>query len=207
VSIALSVEGSTDKAFLWPIVYRTALSLAVNAVVQETPFFFERGPNEERINRISEHVNEFDIFIVHADATRAALPRIKETIIDPIREGVVSRCRIEGCRLVGLITVSEMESWALASPRAVAESLGFEDWPDRLPLHWNPAEAETLGDPKRVLQGAFEGLLQRPLNQVLLHETLDALASRVLLDELDGLPSYRQFRDDLKMCLTALRAG
>lgn len=206
VSIALSVEGSTDKAFLWPIVYRTALLLAANAVIQETPFFIERGKNDERIERIGQHVNEFDIFIIHADATRSALPRIQETIIYPIREGVVSRFGVNGSRLVGAVTVSEMESWALASPRAVAEAVGFENWPDRLTVPWNPAEAETLPDPKRVLKGAFENLLRRPLDQILLHETLEALASQISLDELVALASYRQFREDLRTCLTALQA-
>jgi hypothetical protein len=181
--------------------------LASNAVVEETANFIDRGSNEQRIQSICEHAEVFDTFIVHADATRTALPRIRTTIVDAIREGVSAKCQISVDRVIGLITVSEMESWALVSPRALAECLGFEAWPDRLRLHWNPAEVEALTDPKRTLEIAFEGLLGRPLGQELLHETLEALASRVSLEDLSSLPSYRRFREDLKICLTSLRAA
>lgn len=207
LSIALSVEGPTDRAFLWPIVHRTALSLASNAVVQETAYFIERGTNQQRIKAICKEATDFDIFVVHADATRTALPRVKNTIIDAIREGVNKECQLDQGRVVGLLTVSEMESWALASPLAIAESLGFGSWPNRLPMHWNPASVEILGDPKQALEMAFEGLLQRPLDQVLLYETLEALGSRISLDDLAALPSYREFRDQLRTCLVALRAA
>lgn len=201
------MEGPTDKAFLWPIVYRTALSLAANAVIQETPYFVERGTNAKRVEGIGHHVNEFDIFVIHADATRTASQRVRTTIIDAIRDGVVARCRIDGVRVVGLVTVSEMESWALASEHAVAESLGFVSWPDRVPLHWNPANVETLANPKQTLRDAFSVLLGRDLDHVSLHETLEAMASNISLDKLANLPSYRRFRDDLKSCLVALRAA
>lgn len=207
ISITLTVEGSTDKAFLWPVVYRTALSLASNAVIQEAAYFIERGTNEERAVRICEHAKEFDVFVVHADTTRASQTRIRRTIVDSIREDVVSRCAIERIRLIGLLTVSEMESWALASPNAIAEALGFNGWPERLTLHWNPAEVEVLADPKATLRDAFQALLGRPLDHVSLQETLETLANIVPLEVLASIPSYREFRDELHACLTELRAS
>ena len=207
VSIALSVEGPTDKAFLWPIVYRTAFSLATDAVIQESPHFIDCEDNDTRAQEICSRSKDFDVFAIHADATRAAKSRITETIIGAIRNKVVSRSDINENRVVGLGTVSEMESWALCSPQAIAESLGFQTWPDRCQISWTPSETETLPDPKRTLSEALEGLLRRPLSHVLHYETLEALGENVPLAELALLPSYRQFRDDMRACLTALGAA
>lgn len=207
ISIALSVEGVTDQAFLWPVVYRTALSLAASAVVEEAPYFIQRGTNEERARRICEHSRDFDVFVIHADATRAAHVRIRSTIIDAIREQVERKCAVEGARVVGLLTIGEMESWALASPNAVAQSLGFSGWPDRLALQWNPAEIEILDDPKATLREAFEVLLGRQLDHELVQETLEMLGSNVPLETLANIPSYRVFRDELRDCLITLRAA
>lgn len=207
ISIVLSVEGSTDRAFLWPIVYRTALSLAANAVIGETANFIERGTNEGRIEDICKHAKEFDIFVIHADATRSALTRIRQTIVDAIREGVAQRCQIDEIRLIGLLTISEMESWALVSPESLAKSLGFVSWPDRLPIHWSPSQVETLADPKQTLEQVLKGLLQRPLDPMYLHETLESLGSSIPLEELSVLPSYQRFRDDLRAYLVAVNAA
>lgn len=209
--IGLFSEGSSDSRFLPNIIYRQTLNLLLSGqgsdinLQEELQIFRERN-NDNRIARICRESGAVNLFIVHSDAARNARSRLLRTIVGGIRLGTSERCGLEAYRVVPLMPCREMESWTLADPDAIARACGFEMWPNHVQRSWDAALAETIDDPKRVLDEALEALHSRTRRRRIPPASyfLERIGSEVDLQRLMRLDSFQEFSKSLE---AALRRG
>lgn len=206
--IGLFSEGSSDSRFLPNIIYRQTLNLLLSGRgldinLQEELEIFRERDNPSRTIRICREAGAVNLFIVHSDATRSARPRILRTIVGELRSETAERCGLEGYRVVPLIPCREMESWALADPDAIARACGFDAWPNHVHRNWDAAFAETVDDPKRVLDEALEALHSRTRRRRIPPASyfLERIGNEVDLGRLMRLDSFQEFSESLEAAL------
>ncbi|MFH6781820.1 MULTISPECIES: DUF4276 family protein [Methylobacterium] len=204
-------EGPTDRRFLPKIVYRTLLGIVqaeavVRVELQEDILSYTEKTNAARAAIVCRDRDSVDLFVIHADASRARVEQVEAQIVGQVRTFSRAECAMPEHRIVPLMPVREMEAWTLADPDAVARVFGFASWPDRVPLSWHPERAETVEDPKRALNEAvrvlFGGRKGRRAPDP--GGLLDQIAAEMDLRRLGRLPSYQRFETDLRVGLGAI---
>lgn len=212
LALALMPEGSTDASFLWSIAYRTAFEILayqskLSVTIGETPCIFGRTNNQRRANLLCDNKGNFDLFILHSDASERQEGSALQHIHGEVSRLAAELCAFEAERLVPRITTREMESWALADVDAVARACGYEAWPRRLKVPWKGMHPERVADPKRALNLAIDELLGegRRDRSVQIHAILNRVGESMDLSELERLNSYRTFRACLTQSLKFLR--
>lgn len=207
LSVLVLVEGPTDVDFLEPVLTRSLESLVLAHVEPEVQVACEvdvapaRAPREKYIVEAVAAREGLDIVALHYDGT-AEPERERSKYYEPVarawhRHGV-------GARLIAVVPVQEMESWALCDPHELWRIVGREvpradvSEGDRL------ARPETLSDPKRTLADIMSHSRKHRRFRADPREYLPLLGERMPLDSLRTLPSYRAFENAVVETLTEM---
>ena len=94
------------------------------------------------------------------------------------------------------------ESWALADPRAVLDSLGYRGTPSELGLPADAEQAEDHPNPKTCLDSALRTV--RGTRRSRVDALLPAIAQRQSMDALGRSKSFQEFEVGLQSALLDL---
>ena len=209
LAYALFCEGSSDFSYFEVLLPRVIESiilrdgrLPVDIPARPSLHF---GKKDRSVNAVAAEAcagrEAFHLVFVHADTGgRGQQTRLKD------RSGAYCRRMHELCELPPercvLLTPAPMtESWALADPEAVLDTLGYRGAPSDLDLPGDAARAEAHRDPKACLDAALRSVrgARRSRGETL----LPAIAQRQSMDALRRSTSFQGFERNL---LTGLRA-
>jgi hypothetical protein len=215
LSLAFLAEGASDVRFLEGIAIRLIYDLVVGSGQQEVEIqlpceWLDSGrpkDNQSRVSLICRAKQAHDLFVLHADASRAARARIESSIVEEIRAGAALRCTLERWRLVPLLPSREMEAWVLADPDAIARALGYVNgWPDGVHLDYDVQGVESIPSPGGIFEQVIVALqrgrrFRRRESGSLL---LNVIAESCDLDALRRLASFRAFEAEVSIALANL---
>jgi hypothetical protein len=213
LGLALFAEGSTDHRFLSPILLRSTEEICMREVretVQVGDVLPLTSPPEyqdaERALRIFETARSasggFHILFIHADANGNAT-RARHERVDPAAARIA--LELPQHATVAVVPVRMTEAWALVDGDALRDAFSATARNEVLGVPARPRGVERLQDPKRALQDAYRACVsgRRGRSQTAAG-FLDAIARRVSLDRLRGVPAFQQFETDLCSALVAL---
>lgn len=216
--MALYTEGTTDERFLELIAQRTAESLLLESGVTTVdiyPVQRLRPPHNrnhaESILHVAHQSYGYHLLLLHADADDSTPQRAwKERIAPGIEQ--VHRAYANGenvCeRCVPVIPVYMTEAWLLVDGEAFRRAVGTSRRLDELGFPNRAAAAETVADPKSLLEQAFQTSLEdrprRRRRHRRIGELYEPLGRTIRLDQLGHLNAYNRFRNDLADALTEL---
>jgi hypothetical protein len=192
-------EGASDYAFLLPLVTRVLYEVStavpqLTEVADSVGIDASRPVPRTRAERIAKAIHEYDgqcsLFVIHADADGDRHAALRERV-DPGRHaaGVASP-------MVACIPVREIEAWML-SDRAAFTTLIAGAEPEL------PRDPEAETDPKRTLARIYDVLkIGGPKG-----DYYRFFGENVALDRLRSLAAFRQFEDELRGAVEALRRG
>ena len=210
LAYALFCEESSDYSYFEILLPRVIEStvLRVGRVTVDVP---ERPA--VRLGRRGRTVDEvaaeacdrreaFHVVFVHADTGgRAQLARIghrSRAYCEKMHE--LCEWRLERCVL--LRPASMTESWALADPQAVLDTLGYRGTPSELGLPADAEQAEDHPNPKACLDSALRAA--RGTRRSRVDSLLPAIAQRQSIDALGRSKSFQEFEVGLERALLDL---
>ena len=210
LAYALFCEGSSDYSYfeiLVPRVIESAVLKAGNVPVDvpERPSL-RLGRRGRSVDDVAEEACDgreaFHLVFVHADTGG----RGQQTRLEPRSTAYCERmheiCALRPERCVLLRPTSMTESWALADPEAVLDTLGYRGAPSELNLPPCAAQAEAHPDPKACLDSALRSVRgpRRSRGETL----LPAIAQRQSIDALRETSSFQRFELSLRAALQDL---
>lgn len=211
LGLGLHGEGPTDQRFLSPVLAR----LTSNILAQHGRYPVLVGPVADltsvpagdRADGLSRAVEKaqgaVDLLFVHADG--AGDPTgARATIVQPLIDRMVADHGDDAPVCVPVIPVREMEAWVIADPAAIAGLLRSKLDAAALGLPDDPAECESVPDPKAALEQAM-ALARSKTRRRRGSITYEPLGERVDLSRLMQLDAFRTLHDDLVHELSALR--
>ncbi len=141
----------------------------------------------------------FDVVFVHSDtggrSQRARVDYRSSVYCEKMHE--LCEWRLERCVL--LRPASMTESWALADPQAVLDTLGYRGTPTELGLPADAEQAESHPNPKTCLDSALRAV--RGPRGSRRDSLLPLIAQRQSIDALGRSRSFKEFEDGLKSAL------
>lgn len=203
LAYALFCEGTSDFSYFEVLVPRvielTILTHGRRPVdVPERPSL-RLGRRDRTVDVVAEEAcdgrDTFHLVFVHADTGgRGQLARLEERSTAYCNR-MHELCDLPRERCVLLRPASMTESWALADPSAVLETLGYRGTPTELDLPRDAAQAETHPNPKACLDAALRSVRgpRRSRGETL----LPGIAQRQSIDALRQSDSFQRFERSL----------
>ncbi len=214
---ALYAEGRSDERFLPRIIQRAAVDLLsrrgrrVVDVLEPTLLTpDEKQSRAEDILAVARKASGYHALFIHADADAPTPDRAYTERIEP---GVmrVRSARTSGAAvcadLIPVIPIQATEAWLLADADALRAVIGTNARSADLGIPLVPHEIEGLANPKqRLSEIVRRAMAVRPRRRRNLDigELYEPLADRIHLAQLERLPAYQQFSDDLARTLASL---
>lgn len=216
--VALFVEGGvSDRVFLETVVRRTAQELISHRGVGdvEIPLSFDVVGRAEykkfeteplQFLEMSRDYKNYDILVFHKDADSPSRDNAYQRNFEPARNAVLAR-REEGEKLcdnvLAVIPVQTVEAWVLADKDKLYEILNTQVDKNELGLPPTPAQVESDATPKRTLQEVLRKASEKKTRnrRVAVKDIFPEFGKEVRLEELDKVPAYQQFKDDLTTAL------
>jgi len=210
LAYALFCEGSSDYSYFEVLLPRVIESIVlkvgrVNMEVPEQPAV-RLGTKGRTVEEVAEEAcgrrEAFHVVFVHADTGgRAQLAGVgyrSSAYCGKMHE----LCEWRSERCVLLRPASMTESWALADPQAVLDTLGYRGTPSELGLPADAEQAEDHPNPKACLDSALRAVrrTRRSRGDAL----LPAIAQRQSMDALGRSKSFREFEVSLRTALLDL---
>lgn len=211
LAYALFCEGASDFSYFEVLLPRVIESivlrdgrLPVDVPARPSLRF---GKKDRSVHAVAAEAcagrDAFHLVFVHADTGgRGQLARLDDRSAAFCRQ-MHQLCELPRARCVLLTPASMTESWALADPGAVLETLGYQGAAFDLDLPGNAAEAEAHPDPKACLEAALRSVRRRARRSR--GETLlPAIAQRQSIDALRRSASFQVFERHLLVGLRDL---
>jgi hypothetical protein len=210
LSWAAMYEGAADRAYFEVLLPRIMEVIALADGQQEIvvppapvgppslPRELDRFTNEACALKDAVH-----LLFVHADTGGRGLARGLRARSCAYCEAVAKECEWPPERCVVLTPRHETESWVLADPAAVCQTLGYAGSPEELGLPADAAAAERLADPKAALEEALARVRGRRGSQSV-QVVLPALAQAQSLEALRTSPSFQEFERGLRVAMASL---
>ena len=207
LAYALFCEGPSDYSYFEVLLPRVIEStvLRVGRVPVDVPErpavrLGRRGRAVEAVAaEACDHLEAFHVVFVHADTGgRGQLATVGHRS-RAYCEKMHDLCELPSGRCVLLRPASMTESWALADPQAVLDTLGYRGTPSELGLPADAERAEEHPNPKTCLDSALRRVrgTRRSHGDTL----LPAIAQRQSIDALGRSKSFREFEDSLQGAL------
>ena len=207
LAYALFCEGPSDYSYFEVLLPRAIEStvLRVGRVPVDVPErpavrLGGRGRTVEAVAaEACSRLDAFHIVFVHADTggrgQLATVDQRSRAYCEKMRE----LCELRSERCVLLRPASMTESWALADPQAVLDTLGYRGTPSELGLPVDAEQAEAHPNPKTCLDSALRRVrgTRRSRGDAL----LPAIALRQSMDVLGRSKSFRKFEGSLQRAL------
>jgi|GEM_PF-524123 len=216
-------EGNTDDRFLPPIVERTARRI-LNArgryeVDVMESFLVSRtatadcSSGEERILQAARETMGYDALIIHLDADAPDLDRTLTQRFAPGARTVMGTKERVCRRLIPLIPVRMSEAWMIADWETLTKRLNPDlKWDElralkEIDLPNKPHEVESNLDPKQTLRQIIDysqARRRRAGRNVDMRAIQSELGRLIRLEELEKVPAYRRFVDEMTRTLISL---
>lgn len=203
LAYALFCEGSSDFSYFEVLLPRVIESivlrdgrLPVDIPARPSLHFGKRDRSVDAVaaEACAGH-DAFHLVFVHSDTGgRGQHARLEDRSIAYCRR-MHELCGLPPERCVLLTPAPMTESWALADPEAVLETLGYRGAPSDLDLPGDAVRADAHPDPKACLEGALRSVRgNRRSRSVTL---LPAIAQRQSIDALRRSASFQVFERNL----------
>ncbi len=169
-----------------------------------------KSARSENILLVARQARGYHLLFVHADAD-ARLPAraMRERIVPGFQAVQDARNLGESVcgHLIPVVPVQMTEAWMLADGDTLCEIIGATHSAQDLNIPARSGLVEAIADPKdrlrQVLATADAGRTRRR-HQRMVASLYEPLARRINLDRLAFVPSFVQFREDLKEALIEL---
>ncbi len=203
LAYALFCEGASDFSYFEVLLPRVIESTVMEVgkvivEVRDTPSvrLGRKGRSVEQVAAEACRGREaFHLVFVHADTGgRGQLARVSHRST-AYCEKMHERCELRAERCVLLLPASMTESWVLADPQAVLDTLGYRGRPSDLGLPIDAGKAEVHPNPKTCLDSALRAVRgpRRSRGETL----LPAIAQRQSIDALRRSKSFCEFERSL----------
>ena len=215
LELALYCEGPTDQLFLSIIIQRSSRKIleqhkqgSINVPRVETIEINKTGlRRDECVFQAACKAAKYHILVVHADADH---PTREKALRERFQPGYTLVQRTEGkiCKnLLPIIPVRMTEAWMLADHEAMQNVLETSLRIQELGLPSKARQVESDPDPKHTLRQIMQKAAaerSRRRREVDLNSLYAPLGSRISLERLGNVPSYKQFMKDLTETLKIL---
>ena len=210
LAYALFCEGPSDYSYFEVLIPRVieSIVLKVGRVTVDVP---ERptvhlGKRGRAVDEVAAEACDrreaFHIVFVHADTGgRGQLAKVGYRS-SAYCEKMHELCELRSERCVLLRPASMTESWALADPQAVLETLGYRGTPSELGLPADAEQAEDHPNPKTCLDSALRTV--RGPRRSRGDSLLPAIAQRQSIDALGRSKSFQEFEGGLQRAMLDL---
>jgi hypothetical protein len=206
LQLALYAEGATDEYFLSPLLQRMCEELCAAHGTEPVEVSGVLGlrhaesistePRHDRILACAREAEDaWNVLFVHSDgdgSPRTARQQRVQPAINLVMQEYPAR------QAVAVVPLRETEAWGICDGDALREVFGTTFSNQAMGVPDPPHNAETILDPKRILEGAFT--LTRPTAQRRrrgVSPLLGALGQQVSLNTLRRVPAFRTFETEL----------
>jgi uncharacterized protein YbaR (Trm112 family) len=215
LGLSLYAEGPDDYAFLPPLLGRATQDLCCSQarenieIGEVIPVYApEEARNENLESKIFEAARSalgaFQILFIHTDG-RSDPDRARRERIDPAVARIERELGSAAGRSVAVISVREMEAWALADGHALRRAFGTSLDNAGLGIPAIPREVERISDPKASLNQAFSASRRRrQRGKKAASDFLNLLGEIVNLSILRQVLAFKTFEDELGNALRGL---
>lgn len=214
VFIGLVAEGPTDIRFLPSVIERTFVEVAFDCDNDIEPYV--RCLNVDKVKLgFSEYVEKasrqgveemgMDILCVHTDADSEDTKKAYSERINPARKFLLDK-QGELCRnLIPVVPVRMVEAWMLADKELLKQEIGTRISNEELGISRMP---ELYPNPKETIIQAIsksrQGMAKRRRKDLDISELYASIGTKIELDKLRELSSYRQFEEEVREAYKAL---
>ena len=212
--IGLTVEGSTDFRVLKSIIERTFNNLKFECPGDIDVLEIEEIPTPtgmdftEKVMYAAKQGSEMGITIlcVHNDADDNSPEQVLTYKFSPAIEALSQKNDDQYCKqIVGVIPVQEMESWMLVDTVLLKYQIGTDMSDAALGINRFP---EEIANPKEVIENAIrisrQDMTKRRRRELRIAELYLPIGQSVDLEKLEQLPSYRQFKENIRQSFRSL---
>ncbi len=210
LQVAFTTEGSTDIRFLGNIIEKTFVELLFESNTEieiHSPVpVFEKGPFQEKIQRIAKKYNYFHVICVHCDSDS---PTDAEVLNDKISPAFSLVADTEDCcqNMVAIIPVQMTEAWMLADIELLLNEINTTKSRNDLNLPTRVRNVESISDPKERIEKALI-LAQRDVSRrrkkLKISDLYSPISQKVDIQSLELLPSYLRFKESVRESLVKL---
>lgn len=214
VFIGLIAEGPTDIRFLPSVIERTFVEVAFDCDNDIEPYVrcldvdkVKLGFNEyvEKASRQGVEEMGMDILCVHTDADSKDTEKAYVEKINPAKKFLADK-EGELCRnLTPIVPVRMVEAWMLADKELLKQEIGTQVSNEELGINRMP---ELYPNPKETIIQAIgksrQGMTKRRRKDLDISELYASIGTKIDLDKLRDLPSYRQFEEEVRAAYKAL---
>ena len=211
--IGFMTEGSTDERFLAHIIQHSFEDAAFlcDGFVEILPVQYIDKPGGDFIESVKSCAKSADgkgvmIFCVHVDADDTTDHHVMQYKIQPAFEAVAAMIEADICKnLVAIIPVQMVEAWMLANKDLLKAEIGTTKNDLELGIEKSP---EDYADPKEAIENtiriARQMITKRRRRELTISDLYASVGQKIILNQLEGLPSYRKFKEQIKNALIKL---
>ncbi len=223
LSFTLFVEGVTDERFLSYLVQRVARNLIeqhgrfameipeiLNVVTKKDYRYKHIESEKEKILLVSQNFKNHDALLLHFDADSSTRFKAMKEHFEPARILVMDSVNAgeQLCpHLVPVIPVRNIEAWILSDTQTLLAELDTDFTATDLGLPTTPKQLEASdykSKPDEILEKINRNRTQRRKRNIAKVTLYENLGKNVRLVELEKIPSYKQFVDDLTLTFKEL---
>ena len=205
--IGFCTEGTTDQRFLQGIIERTFSEIAYEAKGQIEIFAVrhlekEIGPFNEVINVYASKAFDLGISIlcVHSDADASSDQLVFNNKIKPAFNNIHNSEEADICKnLVAIVPIYMTEAWMLADKTLLKEEINTAKTNKELGIDCSP---ESIAQPKTLIKQAIniarKDMVKRRRGDLTIADLYQSIGTSISLDKLEGLSSYRKFKESVR---------
>lgn len=215
IFVGLFTEGSTDVRFLESIVRRTMEEEAFDChtdieIILQTLKIDKKGLGfvEQILEASKQGLDEFSMTVLcaQADADKRSLSPTYQNKIEPAKESLAKQDEKAYCKLlVALVPIQEVEAWMLADTSLLKEEINTKLSDKDLNIHRNP---EQIANPKETIENAIRiaqsNKTKRKRHDIAISDLYALVGEKLALEKLDSLPSYQDFKDNIRQAFREL---
>jgi hypothetical protein len=198
LAVAFYGEGNTDYVFLKRIIQRTLEKMLPHIEILPLTDIHANGETQQdKMLAAAREAHGYGLLVFHLDADAPDTKRARAERFDPAYAYTVQH-RDEVIReIVPVIPVRITEAWMLVDFDAFREITRTKASQQDAKFPGKPHEVESVQNPKSVIQQAVNQAATSRRKRILLKDIYAPLAEQIDLAELEKVPAYRSFRDEL----------
>lgn len=209
IFIGLTTEGSTDVRFLKSIVERTFIDVAFECDCDIEPLVGVLEVDKHDMSFVDyvvkasrQGVDEMGMTVlcIHADADAPDNTAVYSNKIAPANAALGQCDEDTHCRImVPAVPVQMIEAWMLADKQLLKDVIGTSLSDEELGINRAP---ESIANPKTAISNAIridsQSKTKRRRRDFTIANLYDYIGERIELAQLDKLPSYQCFKNEVR---------
>lgn len=213
VIVGFATEGKTDERFLRGVIQRSFEEVAFECtgpleILPVQHIAHKGGVFSAVVKKYAEEADRLGVMVlcVHADAEAATDDDTFTNKINPAFSAIENIAGGSVCKnLAAIVPVQMIEAWMLCDKSLLKAEIGTNKSDEDLVLHKDP---ETYADPKKIIEDAIriarQDLTKRRRRNLTISELYLPIGQKVALMELEKLPSYRKFKEEIRQAFRKL---